>query len=153
MRYESEVPYTGDARKALEVGRDVFIRTGFEVTAIRNNAFEARGGGMLNTKEDAIRAVSEASVSAAAGRLLIDADLGGLRRMGWFLAIFLIGMVLFFEILFGCLFGFQKIWFVALLPFSPWPVLGPLIILWTRKRAQRALDTLLRNMATVAAER
>ena len=40
-------------------------------------------------------------VSATKGELAIDAELGGVRRLGWFLVLLPLGLAIFFCLLFG----------------------------------------------------
>jgi len=152
MSYEKQVPFTGDARKALETGREVFIHHGFQVSAIENSSFEARRSGMHSSKQDPIVGVSIATVTVAGGIISVRAELANVWRLILMVGFGLLAMGVGFVILFGLLFGLKH-GLMTLQCLAPWPILLPLIGVYMRKRGEKALDTLIANMATVAGER
>lgn len=152
MPYEKQVPFTGDARRALETGREVFIHHGFQVSAIENSSFEARRSGMHSSKQDPIVGVSVAMVTVVGGVISVRAELANVWRLIRLLALGFLAMGIGFVILFGLLFGWKH-GLMSLLWLAPWPIVFPLAGLQMRKHAEKTLDMLMANMAAVASDK
>ncbi len=152
MPYEKQVPFTGDARKALETGREVFMHHGFQVSAIENSSFEANRSGMHSSKQDSIVGVSMARVTVAGGMISVRAELANVWRLILVLACGFLVMGIGFVILFGFMFG-PKQGLMSLAPLAPWPILFPLMGVFMHRRSEKALNTLITNMANVASDK
>ena len=150
MDFDQERPFSGDAARALDTARRAFIDNGFEVTTVRDLTFEARRKGIVDRGHSGVAGVSYASVSARSGSAVIQAEFGCIRRTVLCTAVFLLALFAFFLILFTVLFGFDRALPHSALPFSPWPVLLPLLAVIMRRRTAATLRILLDNMANAA---
>jgi hypothetical protein len=151
VRYARSAAFAGEPERALEVGRQFFINNGFQVSRLAEMSFGARGGGMVSSNQHAILGVSQIKVTAEQGALSFNANLGGVRRLVWFLILFLLIMFLW-PLVMAWAMGSEGIGRLLLMDVALLiPV--PLLVVWMRRRTERALDTLLHNMVTVGAER
>ena len=157
MDYEKTVPFNGSPEKAFETARNTFLPHGFEIVGSSSTTLEVAGPGTLWTKgQDPMVGVSKACISAADGGLSIKAELGGVTKAVKYLILFILGMAVFFILVFGFLFSarqgqpINKIILTSIAPFIPWPVIIPLMAIWMRSRTCKALDTLLNNMVVLA---
>ena len=159
MDYEKTVPFSGNPEKALEVARNVFIQHSFEIVTNSNSAVELRGTRTLWVKgQDPLIGISKVNIRGSSDSLSIEADFGVVRKSVKYLALFIVGMAVFFLVTFGILFTIiqcepaSKTILLSLAPFVPWPILIPLIAKFMKFRTSRALDALLHNMAVVGKE-
>ena len=148
MDYETEIPFKGDEKKALDVSLNVFISQGFEIVDKRDTSYELMGPGMWSTRQNPLVGISRVMVNAYSDRIKLRAEFGGIKKMQTFLLALICGMALFFIILFGYLFrdapGYSI--FIPLAPFFPWPFLIPIMVRVMKKRTLRAIDTFFKNM-------
>jgi hypothetical protein len=112
---------------------------------------ELTGPGMISSRQDPLVGISKIHISQSSGSLSVEAQFNSIRRLIKYIAIFIVGMAVFFVILFGILFTrqrqpFGKILLISLAPLAPWPVLLPLIMIWQKSRTSQALDVLLSNI-------
>ena len=160
MDYEKAVDFAGDERKALEAARAALMQGGFRVSSIENGAFQAECSGLFDTRRNPLLAASTIVVAVRDGELALGAELEGVRKLKKFLTLFIGGMALLFLVGFGAfllpqvLQGKEHPAMLALplAPFTPWPVLGPVLVMATRIRAVKALDTLMENVRTIGEE-
>lgn len=152
MHYEGRTVFTGDRRSALEAGRSILMNNGYTVSPIEHDSFTATGRGLGSTQQNPLTGATEFMVKAGGGEIVVRAELGGVRSMMWFLLLFPPGLGACLAISFGISMGWDRA-YAAFLPILPWLVISPLMIFWLRRRTERALETLLQNMATVGAER
>jgi len=88
-------------------------------------------------------------IIADSGKITLKAEFGGVKKLMKFLVFFIGGMMIFFLVLFGIMFHVQQKpmnVFLILGPLLPWPILIPVMAIVFKKRALRALDTLMRNI-------
>lgn len=116
---------------------------------------------MNSSRENAIRGVTEARVLSDRGVIEIQAELGGVARLGRFVTLFplVLGVVLAMIFLLivwanGEL-GKQpaNVWIPLIAPLLstlPWLILGPWIARLFRRRTERAIESLLQSAAHCA---
>ena len=148
MTYETEVPYRGDPQKAARTARELLAQNSFRITPLDARSFEAAGPGMNSTEQNPLRGASLLTFQATSSHLTVQADLGGVRSIGRFLVILISSLGLLFFILFSYLFGLKR-GLLSLIPLSPWPFLGPLLVHMQKKRTQKAIDTFLHNVTAM----
>lgn len=153
MDYEKTIPFSGDIKSVLEVVRNVFIQHSFQIVHTSESTLEMAGSGTMWTRGQApLVGISKVSIRGAGSNLSIEAEFGGIRKAVVCMSLFILGLAVFFLIVFGIVFSlqglpFSRIIMIALVPLAPWPVLIPIIAKWLKSRNSRALDVLLNNMA------
>lgn len=159
MGYEKTIPFSGNLEKSLEVARNVFIQHSFEIVNSSNSTLELTGTFTLWTKGmDPLNGISKVSIRGTGSELSVEAEFGGIRKTVKYIAIFILGLAVFFLVTFGILFCViqgqpaNKIILICLAPFIPWPVIIPLMARFMKYRISRALDALLHNMSVVGKE-
>ena len=153
MSYEKTIHFTGDTGKAFEVAKQILLPNGFSIVSNSESSLELRGSGSYwSTNQNPLMAISEISICKTGNELSVRAELGGLRRLIKCLCIFILGMAVFFLVLFGVLFAGQeqqeRIVYMSLLPLAPWPLIIPLMARFMKSRICRSLDSLVNNLAT-----
>ena len=157
MDYEKTMPFSGNMEKALEVARNVFIQHNFQIVRDSDSEVEFTGPGMLSSRQNPLVGISRVCIHETSGNLSVEAEFEGIRKLTKYLALFIVGMAIFFVAFFGIMFSKQgqplnKIILISLAPFIPWPVLIPLMAIWMKSRTSKALDTLINNMVTLGRE-
>jgi hypothetical protein len=157
MDYERTEYFEGDLAKAVDVAKNTFLPNGFEIINSEQSTLEvANRSSLWGYNRHPLNGVSKACVCGGDGKITLKAEFGGVTKMIKYLILFILGMAVFFLVVFGLLFGLQqgqpvrKIFLMSLAPFAPWPVIIPLMGIWFKKRAYKALDTLLNNMVVLA---
>ena len=154
MDYEKTEPFSGNMEKVLEVAQNVFIQHNFQIVHHTDKEVEFTGPGMLSSRQNPLVGISRICIRGGSGNISIEAEFGGIRNLTKYLVVFIVGMAIFFVVLFGILFSKQgqplnKIILMSVAPFVPWPVLIPLIHIWMKSRTSKALDRLLTNMVSL----
>jgi hypothetical protein len=156
MEYVKKLQFTGSAAKAMEAARAAFMQNNFQITASSDRELRVVGSGMSSTKENALKGVSEATITISSSEIEARALLGGAEKMKKFVIFFPLALALLFFVIFGVLAlslpKFQN-WMVFLIPvlaLSPWVVISPLMAKAIEKRTIAAVDTLLNNMVMVS---
>lgn len=161
MRYETSIPFDGEAMLAFDAVITSLTPAGFKVKEATPDSLSMSGPGMNSTRESPVLGATEVRLLARESSLALEADLGGVERMTRFVRLFppllsigiclVVGFVLYLQ------FGqqlptqvFGAIGFVALANSALWIVLAPMISRRMRSRTCLALDALLTNAATVA---
>lgn len=150
MDYQKTVPFA-NTEKAIRAVTGVFVQHGFQIVERSETAVELTGPGMISSRQNPLVGISRIRICRTSGALSIEAEFGSIRRLLKYIGLFILGMGVFFLILFGILFTKQgqplsKIALIALAPFIPWPVIIPLMAVWLKSRTSRALDVLLSNV-------
>jgi len=156
MKYEKTEQFEGDLAKAIDVAKNTFLPNGFEIINSSDSALAVvNRSGLWGYNQHPLNGVSKASISPSSAGITLRAEFGGVTKMIRYLSLFIGGMVVFFLLVFGIVFGLMqgqpasRIFQISLAPFIPWPIIIPLMGIWLRKRACRALDTLLSNMVAL----
>lgn len=137
-----------DSRKSIDTAKTIFMQNGFAVTKKGDGEYEFSGPGMSSTKENPLTGVSKAHMRQTGHQLKLEAELGSVRGMQWFIWIFpfALGGILF--LLFNVARrGESPINWASLWAVSPWAILSPLMSRWMKRRTVRALDVLIENAA------
>ncbi len=156
MKYERTEYFAADSAKAMDVAKNTFLPNGFEIISSSDSMLEVvNRSSVWGYNQHPLNGVSKAVITGGNGKITIKAELGGVTKMIKYLILFIVGMMVFFVIVFGIQFHVQgqplnKLLRMVWMPFVPWPVLIPLMGLWFKKRACRALDTLLNNMIALS---
>ncbi len=158
MDYEKTEPFSGNMEKAFEVAKNVLIQHNFQIVRDSDSEVEFTGPGMLSSRQNPLVGISRVCIRGTSGNISIEAEFGGIRRLTKYLVFFIVGMAIFFLVLFGILLSKQdqplyKTILITLAPFIPWPILIPLIHIWMKSRTSKALDRLLTNMIILGRER
>lgn len=152
MDYKKEEYFEGDLAKAIDVAKNTLLPNGFEIIDSSDSYLEAvNRTGLWGYNQYPLNGVSKAYISGRDGKVALKAELGGVAKMIKYLILFIGGMMVFFLIFFGIQFHVQgqpinKLLRMIWAPFAPWPIAIPLMGIWFKKRADRVLDTLLKNM-------
>jgi hypothetical protein len=152
MKYEKAEYFEGDLAKAIDVAKNTFLPNGFEIISSSNSNLEVSNRSYVwGYNQHPLNGVSKVYISGSDGKIIIKAELGGVTKMLQYLILFMGGMMVFFLIFFGIQLHVQgqpinKLLRMIWAPFAPWPIAIPLMGVWFKKRADRALDTLLKNM-------
>lgn len=154
--FEKTVRFDGDAQRAVEAARDAFLLQGFILESAGPNGFEVAGPGMNSTRQHPLVGVSRARVTVSAtGEISIRAELGGVRKMQYFLMFFPAGLVLALCILFHAILPNGDLFVHSSGPsmMLTWMVIGLGMSLWIQRRTIRAIDALLANAAAMSERR
>ncbi len=150
MDYQRTLSLQGDAQLALEKAVQIFVQNNFALKKIHSNKMELCGPGMTSTKENPLVGVSKAWLKLSGKQITLEAELGSVRRMQWFIWIFPIALGLFLFLIIGA----SEKNFRNALPvcwaISPWIVLSPLMSWWMKRRTLRSLNVLLENSAELS---
>jgi len=154
MDYQRAIP-VADSEKAVDAAVSVFIQHGFQIIQKSETAVELTGPGMISSRQNPLVGISRIRIFQSRGSLSVEAEFESIRKLIKYIAVFIVGMGVFFVILFGILFTRQgqpmsRIVLISLAPLAPWPILLPVIIIWLKSRTSRALDVLLSNIAYLA---
>jgi len=151
MEYENSKHVSGDASAVAKGIVDSLVGQGFQIAAQQRDSVELLGPGMQSSRQNPLVGASKVVVRSRRREVVIEADFGAVRRMIRTLGVFLIGMALFFFVLFGFVIppdGPIMRFVVPVLPLAPWPVLLPSMGRLFRRRAARAFDVLLQNIGS-----
>jgi hypothetical protein len=149
MQFSRAIRFEGNVPKAFETATSVLIANDFRLISKTAHELEFAGPGTMNKRQPPIAGISRIRIQGGRGELGIDAELGGVRRLGYFLVFFPLAMACFFLVLFGFLFSEQGLPMILLFscgPLLPWLVLSPLLIRLSKARVKQALENLLANM-------
>jgi hypothetical protein len=161
MDYKREIDFEGDPKSAIEVAKIIFLQSGYEITDVSDTSISAEHkGGFLQTQSgNSIYGASPVTVSVKIARLFVSADYEGIEKARRFIFWIILGLAVFLGILFGVIFGLffddDGIWKLALglgigIPLLQLPIhliVTPRVM---KRRADTALDTMIRNITTVA---
>ena len=157
MQYVASLPFHGDTGEAFRLAESALTALGFRITERTASSVALVGPGMNSSRESGLTGASRIRISVGRGELTLEADLGGVARLGRFVTLFPLGLCLFLAVVlsavFSVLFG-PGSWMVAVAVTLGgiaivWLVLGPLMARSFRARTVRALDALLANMVKV----
>ncbi|MHC4394390.1 MAG: hypothetical protein ACYS1A_01925 [Planctomycetota bacterium] len=155
MDYEKTISFNGNLEKALETARNVFIQHSFQIVNDSSSAIELTGTGTMWLKgQDPLVGISRISIRGTGSEISVEAKFGGITKNIKYLIIFLLGMAVFFLVVFGVMLHLQQqdvrmVLLIALGPLVPWPIVIPLMAKFMKRRTSRALDALLHNMTVL----
>jgi hypothetical protein len=140
----------GSRDEALRVVRDALVANGFTVRSAGTSELEAVGPSMTSSKQNPIRGVSRARVRVQGSMLEMEADLGGVARLGWIVTIVpvALGLILAAVVwLRGRSAGDTASALAPLLTSAVWLIVGPLIAARIRGRTVKSVEALLCSAA------
>ncbi len=146
MQYSSKIKFHGDVHRFLESAQAIMLPNGFRLEELSDKKIQMSGRGMQSTKEDPIRGATHVSLEIVGEEIFLEANLGGVKFMTWFICLFPMLMFAGFAILpffmseadnqmAEQVVGWQR-WGGLLF----WLVAGPLIAFWMRRRTIGALQ-------------
>jgi hypothetical protein len=150
MEYQNSKHVRGEANATAKKLVDSLVSQGFRIAVQQRDSVELLGPGMHSSRQNPLVGASKVAVRSWGREVAIEADFGAVRRMIRALGVFFIGMTIFLFVLFGFVIPSENMvvrFVVPLLPLAPWPVLLPWMGWLFRRRAARAFDALLQNVA------
>jgi hypothetical protein len=160
MDYSQSVEFHGDVNRAIEYATLILTTLGFRLVAQDESSAEFEGPGMNNTRQPGLLGVSYLRIAADGATLMIEAELGGVRKMERFVTWFPTSLGVFLGLTLGGLawqFAGWKmattIFTTAALSVLPWKIIAPIFVRRIRTRTTPALDTLLGNLASISSDR
>jgi hypothetical protein len=159
--YERTENFDGEPSKAIEIVQNTLLPHGFEIVKNAESYFEvfmSKFNLFTSGKQNInpIKLISKASVSIDNGEITLYAELNGVKKFILYASLFILSMAVFFLVTFGIVFTqklhlpMSKIALLSLAPLTPWPFLIPLMGVWYKNNAIKALDTLMNNMLSVS---
>lgn len=152
ITYETSVNSNNDPTAAIAAAKNYFTSNDFRIEIIGKREFEVTGPGMNSNKQNPIRGVSKGRLTFSDYSIEFNGELGGVQFMKNFLYFFPPGLGLFLGISFAVTsyfngdFNVQKV-FLPLIIVVPWLILSPLMAKSLENKTQKAIDTLLYNIA------
>ena len=150
MEYQRSKHVSGDAIAASKRAVDILAGQGFRIAVPQSDAVELSGPGMHSSRQNPLVGASKVVVRSHRREIVIEADFGAVRLLVRTLGVCILGMAVFFYVLFGFVICPDNVYVrfvVPALPFAPWPVLLPWMGWVFRRRTARAFDVLLQNVA------
>jgi hypothetical protein len=159
--YEKSVDFTGDPKKVIELAQSMFVQSGYKITDISDSKISAEhtGGFTKSVSGNTIYGASPITITISDNRLVVIALYEGIEKVKKFLLKLFLGLAFILGIGFALSFGliFKERWPMMLgigLGFGIPLIQLPIHLLVTpkimKKRASRALDTFIHNIAILA---
>ncbi len=150
MEYNNTAPFSGNPEKALELSLSVFLIQGFAIIEKSVSGYELEGRGFWTVRQKPLMAATRVKVSIEDKRIALSAEFAPLRNIQNSIP-WLAGTTM---LLIGLDFLDRD---AANSPLNPssWTLYLPFLLLLSvvsrrvQKRAERALDTMLKNMSAV----
>ncbi|MEW8326861.1 MAG: hypothetical protein AB2659_08515 [Candidatus Thiodiazotropha sp.] len=161
MDYERSEIFSGEPGKAVEMAQAMFVQSGYKITDTTESSISAKHeGGFIRTQSgNAIYGASPIKVSVSGNRLYVSAGYEGIEKAKKFITKLLVGLAVLLGLGMGIPFAFlfEEKWPLLLavglgvgIPLIQLPIhlyVTPMIM---RKRAVKALDTLIHNITMLA---
>ena len=151
MIHTHSLDFRGDLAAAFAVAISTLTACGFNLVSKTSRSLEFTGPGMNNTRESPLLGASRIKITGGAGRIELEAELGGGRRI-----VVVLGVVAVIFVIQAVVFGLHflksspavdlsRVAPIAI-PLLIGVLAGPLGFRFLRQRTIRALNTLLNNM-------
>lgn len=161
MDYERYVDFAGEAKKAIELAQTMFIQSGYKIVDVSDTSISAKhaGGFVKSQSGSTMYGASPVTVAVTGNRLMVRAGFDGIKKVKKFLVYLLLGLALILGLGMGIPFAilFEETWALILalglgigIPLIQLPIhlfVTPMIM---KKRAVKALDTLIHNITMLA---
>jgi len=141
-----------DPERAKNIILQSLLPLGFEIVSDTSYGLTVSGPGYRSTRQNPLLGISAATFDIGRSQISVDAQLGGVGRLGQTLVSILIGVGLVDAAIFFALWYFlpelnQHRWFLFIpaLTLIPWVFIAPWMTKFIRRRCEDAIDTLLRN--------
>jgi hypothetical protein len=150
--YRTTQPSSSDPAAAKDIVLQTLLPLGFAVAHDSSYGLTVNGPGYRSTRQSPLLGISSAVFDFGRSQIMIDAELGGLKRITNTLAIILFSVGLIDSAIFFALWYFipefkQQAWFlfVPALTLLPWFFIVPYMSKFIRRRCEEAIDILLRS--------
>lgn len=148
FEYSATVPLPGGRQDVLADARAMLLAAGFRAAGANPGSATFLSPGLNSTRQNPLLGASRLRVAARGGRLSVDAELGGARRLGRFARFFPPLLCGSLAVLFTVVFSLQfdsLIWMPAVygttgLLAGVWLLVGPVLQRTIRRSTQTALD-------------
>ena len=161
MDYERYVDFAGEPKKAIELAQTMFVQSGYKIMDVSDTSISAEHeGGFVKTQSGStMYGASPVTVAVTGNRLMVSAGFDGIKKVKKFLVYLLVGLACILGLGMGIPFAilFEETWAVILalslgigIPLIQLPIhlfVTPMIM---KKRAVKALDTLIHNITMLA---
>ena len=147
MHYEKDFPCPECKEAVFETIKQTLLPLSFQIVRENDTALELKNSGSLWTNDrEPLLGISNITIDIEDQNLKVRAHLGGLKKSILYLIIFLLFMTIQFVVIFGVIKGFsRKTLLMCLGPFSPWPIIAPIMYFVFKSRAFKAIDIMLSN--------
>ena len=161
MDYERYVDFAGEPKRAIELAQTMFVQSGYKIVDISDTSISAKheGGFVKSQSGNTIYGASPVTVAVTGNRLIVSARYEGIKKVKKFILYLLVGLAFLLGLGLGLPFAiiFEEKWPVILaiglgigIPLIQLPIhlfVTPMIM---KKRAEKALDTLIHNITMLA---
>jgi hypothetical protein len=161
VNYERSESFTGEPSKAIEMAQAMFVQSGYKIVDLSESAIsvEHQGGFIRTQSGNTIYGASPIQISVSGNRLDVRAGYDGIEKAKGFITKLLVGLAALLGLGMGIPFAFlfEERWPLLLalglgigIPLIQLPIhlyVTPMIM---RKRADKALDTLIHNIMVIA---
>jgi hypothetical protein len=153
MNHTHSLDFRGDLAAAFALAASTLTACGFKLVNKTARSLEFTSPGMCNSRESALLGASRITITGGGGRIELEAELGGGRRLIAVVVLVVVAICVVQAVVFGVRYfkspptiDWLRELFPAVLPLVIGAVVGPLVTFQLRRRTIRALDTLLNNM-------
>ena len=155
--FHYEAPYSGNPQFAVHTALQTLLPLDFRIIAQTSSTLVVEGPGYTSTRQNALLGMSRGELTFSRSTVSINAEMGGVDRMGRFLLFLLMGMgtinaAIFIVLWFTIDRLHAQTWFLAIpaLVFLPWVFIAPWMKRWIGKRCEEAIIRLVDNSALIA---
>jgi heme/copper-type cytochrome/quinol oxidase subunit 4 len=161
VNYERSENFTGEPKEAIEMAQAMFVQSGYKIMDVSDSTIlvEHQGGFLRTQSGHTIYAASPIKVSVSGNLINISAGYDGIEKAKRFITRLLVGLAFLLGLGMGIPFAllFEEKWPLLLalglgigIPLIQLPIhlyVTPMIM---KKRADKALDTLIHNITMLA---
>jgi hypothetical protein len=147
MHYEKNLPCPERKEAIFETIKQTLLPLNFQVIRENDTILELKSSGFLGTQgQSPFMGISDITIDIEGQNLKIRANLGVLKKVIWYLILFLLFTEIILVVLFIIIFGpSQKILLLCLASFSSGPILIPIMYFFMKSRTSRAVDIMVSN--------
>ena len=161
MDYERYVDFAGEPKKAIELAQTMFVQSGYKIVDVSDTSISAKHeGGFIKTQSsNTMYGASPVTVAVTGNRLIVSAGYEGIKKARKFIVYLLVALACVLGLGLGIPFAilFEEKWAIIIalglgigIPLIQLPIhlfVTPMIM---KKRAEKALDTLMHNITMLA---
>lgn len=156
MDYSASKPFRGDVDKALTFAVTALTPMGFRVERKSTDSVELTAPRLQRTRQSALVGASRLRVLHRSGELIVEAELGGVRRLARFVLVFPLVLCVFLGVVFTVInLATDQVgaWLPAGVAIGVnvivWLVIGPLLARHLKRKTLASLEALLVNAVAV----
>jgi hypothetical protein len=148
MDYSREFSVDGDGIAAFRLAESSLLAAGFRLSNSSESRRQFHGPGMNSSRQNALVGASELTLARSGPKLVLEAELGGVRRMQrfilWFPSLLIIGLAGLLSTVFFFVMP-TRAWVLPVLltcgaNLGLWLVLGPIMSRTMRNKTIASLD-------------